>query len=50
MSASFPFPTALAPVEAWVLARETGEGDDGWRWSTSRYERGTLLPTRRFPL
>lgn len=24
-------PTNLALVEAWVLARETGEGDDGWR-------------------
>lgn len=24
-------PTDLALVEAWVLARETGEGDDGWR-------------------
>jgi TubC N-terminal docking domain len=24
-------PADLALVEAWVLARETGEGDDGWR-------------------
>jgi hypothetical protein len=24
-------PVDLALVEAWVLARETGEGDDGWR-------------------
>jgi tubulysin polyketide synthase-like protein len=24
-------PTDLSLVEAWVLARETGEGDDGWR-------------------
>jgi hypothetical protein len=24
-------PTDLVLVEAWLLARETGEGDDGWR-------------------
>jgi hypothetical protein len=24
-------PSDVALVEAWVLARETGEGDDGWR-------------------
>jgi hypothetical protein len=24
-------PADLALVEAWILARETGEGDDGWR-------------------
>ncbi len=24
-------PSDLGLVQAWVLARETGEGDDGWR-------------------
>jgi len=24
-------PRDLSLIEAWILARETGEGDDGWR-------------------